>query len=258
MKSSMIKAVKFSSTVLIFIIVISSITAESLRNVFMRIETNVSNTNFLFLVSSVAILATFIIVSLFNRNRQLTLELNNRDLSGSNDAWEKTFNMMTEFVSVHDKNFRIIKANKALCDFLGKSSEEIIGKLCYQLFHNMDEPIAGCPHQKTSETGHPVTEIINDPNIGVPLQVICTPFFNDDDTVQGSVHIARVYEPSDKKNTITEEIIPICASCKNIRKEKHTWVTPEDYFIKKYGAKFTHSICKKCREKLYPDFIYKG
>jgi len=254
MKSSKNKDVNFSSTAVVFIIiVISTITAESLCHAFMHTELNTLSSAHLFIVSSAAILATFFIVSLFLRTRQLSTELKTKDLSKSDEIWERTFNTMTDFVSVHDKNFKIIKANQALCEFLGKSPEEIIGKLCYQLFHDMNDPFPNCPHKKTSETGHPISEIINDINIGIPLQVTCSPLFNDDDTFQGSVHIARVYEPVDNQKTISEEIIPICAACKSIRKETNTWVTPEDYFVTKYDAQFTHSICKDCREKLYPE-----
>jgi transcriptional regulator with PAS, ATPase and Fis domain len=162
---------------------------------------------------------------------------------------------MTDFVSVHDKNFKILKANQALCDFLGKSSGEIIGKPCYEIFHNTTEPFEGCPHKKTTTTGHSVTEIINDPNIGVPLQITCSPFFDADEVFQGSVHIARTHEPVERKRNKNEAMIPICAGCKSIRKIDNCWVPPEDYFVKTFGHRFTHTICRDCQEKLYPEFI---
>ena len=256
MTSSKTKSARFSSSALVFIIiVVSTITAESLCHAFMHTKLSTLNTNHLLIVSSAAILATFLIVSLFLRTRQLSMELKTKDFFKSDEVWERTFNTMTDFVSVHDKDFRVVKANQALCDFLGKSSEEIIGKRCYQLFHDMDEPFENCPHKKTSETGHPITEIIRDTNIGVPLQITCSPLLNDDNTFQGSVHIARAYEAVDNRRNKAQEVIPICAACKSIRKEKDTWVTPEDYFVKKYDSQFTHTICKDCREKLYPEYI---
>jgi len=202
-----------------------------------------------------ALLATLLIVSLFFHKQHLSKKAATAELLKPEDDWEKTFNTMTDFVSVHDKDFKIIKANQALCDFLGKSSREIIGKRCYKIFHNTNEPFAGCPHKKTTETCHSVTEIINDPNIGVPLQITCSPFFDDNATFQGSVHIARAHEPVREQNNKTGEIIPICAGCKSIRKFDNKWVPPEDYFVRKFGYRFTHTICRDCQEKLYPEFI---
>lgn len=187
--------------------------------------------------------------------RDISGRKHNEQLLHAKKEWEKTFNTMTDYVSVHDKDFKIIEANQALCDFLGKSLEEIIGKFCYQIFHNMDEPYKNCPHKKTSEIRHPVSEVINDPNIGVPLQITCSPFFNDDDVFQGSVHIARALEEVDLQKGKVGEMIPICAACKNIRIKNNEWASPEDYFLKKHSCQFTHTICKECQRKLYPEYI---
>jgi len=59
-----------------------------------------------------------------------------------------------------------------------------------------------------------------------------------------------------------ETLLPICASCKNIRKEDEAspggdestlaWVSIEQYLHDEESMEFTHSICPDCREKLYP------
>ena len=250
------RVANLSVTILPFLVILSSIViVESICHTFLQAELHPLANKHLVIELPTAFLATLLIVSLFFRKRQLSKEVNDIELLKAKDDWEKTFNTMTDFVSVHDKDFKVIKVNQALCDFLGKSSEEIIGKFCYQLFHNMNEPFENCPHKKTSETGHSETEIINDPNIGVPLQITCSPLFNDDETFQGSVHIARAHEPVDKRRKKVGEVIPICAACKSIRKNDNKWVPPEDYFLKKYGYQFTHSICRDCQEKLYPEYI---
>ena len=127
------------------------------------------------------------------------------------DEWEKTFNSINDFVSVHDKDFKIIKANSALCELLGKSPEEIIGKQCYQLFHNLNEPVENCPHKQTIDTLCAVTEIINDPNIGVPLEITCSPLFDNEGTFQGSVHIAKVLmiNQRGKYRNVFQSVLPV-------------------------------------------------
>lgn len=50
-------------------------------------------------------------------------------------------------------------------------------------------------------------------------------------------------------------LLPICASCKMIRDDKGSWNKIETYIKEHSEAEFTHSICPKCAEKLYPDLL---
>jgi bacterioferritin (cytochrome b1) len=50
-------------------------------------------------------------------------------------------------------------------------------------------------------------------------------------------------------------LIPICANCKSIRDDKGYWLQVESYLAKHGEAEFTHSICPKCLQKLYPEFV---
>jgi hypothetical protein len=49
-------------------------------------------------------------------------------------------------------------------------------------------------------------------------------------------------------------LLPICASCKNIRDDQGYWKRIEEYITSRTEAEFSHSICPDCRKKLYPDF----
>lgn len=48
-------------------------------------------------------------------------------------------------------------------------------------------------------------------------------------------------------------LLPICASCKNIRDDKGYWRGVEDYISSHSEALFTHSICPECTSRLYPE-----
>jgi hypothetical protein len=50
-------------------------------------------------------------------------------------------------------------------------------------------------------------------------------------------------------------ILPICASCKNIRDDQGYWQQVEGYIREHSEAEFSHSICPECAEKLYPGFL---
>ncbi|MCC5844834.1 MAG: hypothetical protein JJU05_11335 [Verrucomicrobia bacterium] len=52
---------------------------------------------------------------------------------------------------------------------------------------------------------------------------------------------------------ILSGMLPICASCKNIRDDQGYWKQIEDYLHTHSEAQFSHSICPGCAKKLYPD-----
>ncbi len=48
-------------------------------------------------------------------------------------------------------------------------------------------------------------------------------------------------------------LLPICASCKNIRMEGNEW-TPLDVYVRdRSDVEFTHSLCPTCHSDLYPE-----
>jgi len=51
-----------------------------------------------------------------------------------------------------------------------------------------------------------------------------------------------------------KKLIPICASCKKIRKDDGSWEQIEVYLIRHYPINFSHGICEDCTKKLYPEF----
>jgi PAS domain S-box-containing protein len=52
-------------------------------------------------------------------------------------------------------------------------------------------------------------------------------------------------------------LLPICASCKNIRDDKGYWNQIEVYIRQHSDADFTHGICPDCARKLYPEIYHK-
>jgi AmiR/NasT family two-component response regulator len=49
-------------------------------------------------------------------------------------------------------------------------------------------------------------------------------------------------------------LLPICASCKNIRDDEGYWHQLEGYIQDHSEAEFSHGVCPDCMKKLYPDF----
>ena len=53
-------------------------------------------------------------------------------------------------------------------------------------------------------------------------------------------------------------ILPICSYCKKIRDDKGYWNQIEAYIRDRSEAEFSHSICRECAKKYYPDMDIYG
>ncbi len=63
----------------------------------------------------------------------------------------------------------------------------------------------------------------------------------------------RVTEAMAKVKTL-QGLIPICASCKNVRDDKGYWSQIEQYLHEHSDTQISHGICPDCIKKLYPQF----
>lgn len=68
------------------------------------------------------------------------------------------------------------------------------------------------------------------------------------------VQAAELKAALDRVQTL-RGLLPICASCKNIRDDNGYWTQVEAYVAAHSSAEFTHSICPDCAEKLYPGVL---
>lgn len=74
--------------------------------------------------------------------------------------------------------------------------------------------------------------------------------------ITDSVEARRLlFQEQESEITRLRGMLPICASCKRIRDDKGYWKQIEVYIEEHSDAEFTHGICPKCMEKMYPDTI---
>jgi AmiR/NasT family two-component response regulator len=57
------------------------------------------------------------------------------------------------------------------------------------------------------------------------------------------------------KVKVLSGLLPICASCKNIRDEEGYWHRVEEYIRDHSDADFSHSVCPTCACRLYPQYF---
>lgn len=113
------------------------------------------------------------------------------DFGLSEESWRNTFDAITDLVSVLDKDYRIVKVNKALAGFLNKKPEELVGKHCFEVMHGRTSHWDGCPHDQMMQEEKAVTLVVDDPYIGIPLLVTASPIFDAGGNLVGSVHVAK-------------------------------------------------------------------
>ena len=107
------------------------------------------------------------------------------------EEWQSTFDSVTDLVSVHDKDFKFIRVNKACVDAFNMKSEEFVGKACYEVIHGIKEPWPNCPHNKALKTRQTVTKEFFEPHLGIYLDVSVSPILGKNGEVLGGVHIAK-------------------------------------------------------------------
>jgi PAS domain S-box-containing protein len=106
------------------------------------------------------------------------------------EEWRKTFDSISDAISIHDRDFRIQRANKAFADIFNMQPSQIIGEHCYEL-HKGQKPISGCPHKKTLATKQPAAAEFYESHLGKYLYESTSPIFNEKGEIVGTVHITR-------------------------------------------------------------------
>jgi PAS domain S-box-containing protein len=107
------------------------------------------------------------------------------------EEWRTTFDSITDFISIHDKDSRIVRVNKALADALKTTPKELIGKVCHEVMHGTKEPPANCPQRQTLRTGKSATIEMFEPSLGIWIQESTSPIFDEKGEITSTVHVVR-------------------------------------------------------------------
>ena len=106
--------------------------------------------------------------------------------------WEDTFDTITDMITIHDKDFNIIRANKAAKEMLKLPSLEVTKAIkCYEYYHGMDCPPENCLSCACLETGTPDSFEIFEPHLNKYLEIRAMPRLDRDNQVVGLVHVIR-------------------------------------------------------------------
>jgi PAS domain S-box-containing protein len=131
-----------------------------------------------------------VIVKWFGTNTDIQAQRELRDaLIQAKEEWERTFNAVPDFISILDKEHRIVRVNKAMAELLSSPPEEAIGHPCYRAVHGLNAIPDFCPYAKVLATGQAAHVVVEE--FGLILDVTVSPIFGPDGGLLGGVHIAR-------------------------------------------------------------------
>jgi PAS domain S-box-containing protein len=106
--------------------------------------------------------------------------------------WEDTFDSITDMVTVHDKDFNIIRANKAAERILGLPFlDKISDAKCFQYYHGTGSPPPSCPTCACLKTGQPYSFELFEPHLKRHLEIRAIPRFDRNRNLVGLIHVAR-------------------------------------------------------------------
>ncbi|MEJ2169231.1 MAG: PAS domain S-box protein [Desulfobacterales bacterium] len=109
----------------------------------------------------------------------------------SKQEWEDTFNTITDMITIHDRNYRIIRANKAAEKILNLPFLEDTEAKCYQYYHGKDSPPEDCPSCQCYRTEKPASFEMYEPHLERFLEIRAMPMFNSDRQLIGLIHVIR-------------------------------------------------------------------
>ena len=176
--------------------------------------------------------------------------------------WEDTFNTITDMITVHDKDFNIIRANKAAEKLLGLPLLNVNDTKCFKYYHGTEAPPGGCPSCQCFETREPTVFEIFEPHLNMYIEIRAIPRFDKDNHLSGLIHVVRniterkKIEDEIKKAKVEWEITFDSASELIMLVDKELKISR----CNRSFAEFTHKpireiIGKKCSEFFPCDMI---
>jgi len=124
-------------------------------------------------------------------------------LKKSRDEWVNTFDAITDITTIHDEEFRIVRANKAFLEKFNVDKKQLSTRKCYQIFHGTDKPWHNCPLAKCKESLKPECEEVDDPNMGGIFLISTYPLLDEKGVFHGAIQ--QVRDITERKKT--EEVI---------------------------------------------------
>jgi PAS domain S-box-containing protein len=193
-------------------------------------------------------------------------------LRRSRESFQQLFEEAPIGMAIIASGISLTKVNRALCDMLGYTREELSG-LTFDRFveaADLDAHLEATQEFFSNERSSFKLEARYLRKVGEPLWGSLTVERIEDSTGQMLFVLVMIEDISERRRSAAEReqmieelqaslanvktlrgLIPICASCKKIRDDKGYWSQVEVYVRDHSEAEFSHGICPDCMKKLY-------
>ena len=141
---------------------------------------------------------------------QIGLALENAQLfsnvAKAKSEWETTFDAVTDLITIRYKDYRIIRANKAVFKRYGLKPDQVIGKKCFEAFHQSGQPCEGCYVSETLKTKRSVSGERDSKYLNGIFRYYTFPIYDSEKEVIAVVDLAREIT-EEKRLEIEQEVV---------------------------------------------------
>ena len=78
-----------------------------------------------------------------------------KTVKDSMEEKETILNSLVEHVIHQDTEMRVLWANRAACESVNLTREQLLGRFCYEIWPRRSDPCPDCPLKKAMKTGQP-------------------------------------------------------------------------------------------------------
>lgn len=130
------------------------------------------------------------------RDNQINQEIAERiqtekDLRTAKEEWEKTFNAITDVVCIQNTEMKILRVNQAVTKLFNIPQKDVVGKYCYEIFRGGLGVCPGCPTLAAVKDLKTHRSIMHHEAQGKIFEVSVSPVVDQDNKLEGIVHIAK-------------------------------------------------------------------
>lgn len=193
-------------------------------------------------------------------------------LRRSRESFQRLFEEAPIGMAILASGLEFTRVNRALCDMLGHTREELTG-VGFDRFvepADLESHMAAAGEFFEGKRSSFKAEARYLPKAGEPIWGSLTVERIEDSTGQMLFVLIMVEDISERRRAVEERekliaeltdalanvktlrgLIPICASCKKIRDDKGYWSQVEVYVRDRSDAEFSHGMCPDCMKKFY-------